>query len=78
MEGGLDTLARDPKFVSATKREMSDTLLVDIDDMEAAAMALLNGRRGRVTQRKKRPIPTPPGPALAPPPTQLPGASSRP
>ncbi|XP_035239389.1 dihydropyridine-sensitive L-type skeletal muscle calcium channel subunit alpha-1-like isoform X1 [Anguilla anguilla] len=77
-EGGLGTLAQDPKFVSVTKQEMAEALLVDVKDMESAAMALLNGRSGRVVKRKKRPIPTPPGPTPAPPASQLPGASGNP
>ncbi|KAI1893156.1 hypothetical protein AGOR_G00141010 [Albula goreensis] len=59
-EGGLDTLAQDPQFMAVTRQEMADALLVDVEDMESAARALLNGRTGRVVKRKRRPIPTPP------------------
>ncbi|KAG9334505.1 hypothetical protein JZ751_007588 [Albula glossodonta] len=59
-EGGLDALAQDPQFVAVTRQEMADALLVDVEDMESAARALLNGRTGHVVKRKRRPIPTPP------------------
>ncbi|KAJ8265876.1 hypothetical protein COCON_G00149750 [Conger conger] len=78
VEGGLGSLAQNPKFVSETKQEMAEALLIDVVDIESAARALLNGRAGRVVQRKRRPIPTPPGPTPAPPPSQLPGARGNP
>lgn len=33
---------------------------MDVVEMEGAAQGILNGRTGRVTKRKRRPIPVPP------------------
>ncbi|KAJ8260254.1 hypothetical protein GJAV_G00178840 [Gymnothorax javanicus] len=60
VQGGMDALARDPKFVMATKRETAKALCMDTKDMEGLATDVLNGRRGRVVKRRPRPIPTPP------------------
>uniref|UniRef100_A0A8C8A2X0 Voltage-dependent L-type calcium channel subunit alpha n=1 Tax=Oryzias sinensis TaxID=183150 RepID=A0A8C8A2X0_9TELE len=40
---GLGKYARDPRFVSATKREIADACEMTIDEMESAASNLLNG-----------------------------------
>lgn len=41
---GLGKYARDPKFVSATKREIAEACEMTIDEMDSAASNLLNGR----------------------------------
>lgn len=41
---GLGKYAKDPKFVSATKREIADACEMTIDEMDSAASDLLNGR----------------------------------
>ncbi|XP_066559414.1 voltage-dependent L-type calcium channel subunit alpha-1S isoform X2 [Amia ocellicauda] len=48
--GGLEVLARDPRFVAVTKREMAEAIHLDLEEMEGAAMVILNGRRGRVVR----------------------------
>ncbi|KAJ8373277.1 hypothetical protein AAFF_G00266880 [Aldrovandia affinis] len=65
-DGGLGSLARDPKFVAVAKQEMADAMLMDVEDMEGPAWALLNGRKGRMANRKKRAAPTPPSPHARP------------
>ena len=62
MVGGLDSLAKDPTFVSVAKQEMAEAMHMPVTDMEGVAQGILNGRSGRVTavKRKRRPIPTPP------------------
>ncbi|KAL2104069.1 hypothetical protein ACEWY4_000937 [Coilia grayii] len=57
---GLVTLARDPAFVAMTREEMSEAIQMDVPEMEGAAKGILNGRSGRETKRKRRPIPVPP------------------
>nr|XP_015197992.1 PREDICTED: voltage-dependent L-type calcium channel subunit alpha-1S isoform X1 [Lepisosteus oculatus] len=52
IEGGLEVLARDPKFVAVTKREMAEAIHIDLEEMEGAAMVILNGRRGRVVKHR--------------------------
>uniref|UniRef100_A0A674E2C1 Voltage-dependent L-type calcium channel subunit alpha n=1 Tax=Salmo trutta TaxID=8032 RepID=A0A674E2C1_SALTR len=42
------SLARDPRFVSVTKREMTEALNFDPVDMESSATELMNGRRGSI------------------------------
>ncbi|XP_036435156.1 calcium channel, voltage-dependent, L type, alpha 1S subunit, b [Colossoma macropomum] len=59
-DGGLDTLAEDPKFVSVTKKEMAEALNISVEDMEGVAKGMLNGRSGKPVKRKRRPIPVPP------------------
>lgn len=59
-DGGLVTLARDPAFVAMTREEMSEAIQMDVPEMEGAAKGILNGRSGRETKRKRRPIPVPP------------------
>ncbi|XP_067095644.1 dihydropyridine-sensitive L-type skeletal muscle calcium channel subunit alpha-1-like isoform X1 [Osmerus mordax] len=62
MVGGLDSLAKDPTFVSVAKQEMAEAMHMPVTDMEGVAQGILNGRSGRVTavKRKRRPIPIPP------------------
>uniref|UniRef100_A0A674E1H4 Voltage-dependent L-type calcium channel subunit alpha n=1 Tax=Salmo trutta TaxID=8032 RepID=A0A674E1H4_SALTR len=48
INGGLESLARDPRFVSVTKREMTEALNFDPVDMESSATELMNGRRGSI------------------------------
>uniref|UniRef100_A0A4W5KU88 Voltage-dependent L-type calcium channel subunit alpha n=1 Tax=Hucho hucho TaxID=62062 RepID=A0A4W5KU88_9TELE len=55
INGGLESLARDPRFVSVTKREMSEALNFDPVDMESSATELMNGRRGSVATPPIRP-----------------------
>ncbi|KAM6977782.1 dihydropyridine-sensitive L-type skeletal muscle calcium channel subunit alpha-1-like [Aplochiton taeniatus] len=59
IEGGLDALASDPRFVSLTKQEMAEAIHLPVADMEGLAQGILNGRPGRVTsvKKKRRPIP---------------------
>ncbi|KAG5282161.1 hypothetical protein AALO_G00052880 [Alosa alosa] len=57
---GLETQARDPAYVAVTRQEISDALQLDVAEIEGAAQGILNGRSGRVTRRKRRPIPVPP------------------
>ncbi|KAG7472530.1 hypothetical protein MATL_G00109830 [Megalops atlanticus] len=59
-DGGVDVLAQDPTFVAVTKQEMAEAMDITVDDIEGAAAGILNGRKGRVVKRKRRPIPTPP------------------
>ncbi|MCI4380806.1 hypothetical protein PGIGA_G00244170 [Pangasianodon gigas] len=58
--GGLETLAEDPKFVAVTKKEMAEAMNISVGDMEGAAQDLLNEKGGKVVKRKRRPIPVPP------------------
>ncbi|TSN76587.1 Dihydropyridine-sensitive L-type skeletal muscle calcium channel subunit alpha-1 [Bagarius yarrelli] len=58
--GGLETLAEDPKFVSVTKKEMAEAMNISAGDMEGAAQKLLNEHGEKVVKRKRRPIPVPP------------------
>uniref|UniRef100_A0A674C2X0 Voltage-dependent L-type calcium channel subunit alpha n=1 Tax=Salmo trutta TaxID=8032 RepID=A0A674C2X0_SALTR len=44
INGGLESLARDPRFVSVTKQEMAEALNFDPVDMESSATELMNGR----------------------------------
>uniref|UniRef100_A0A8C7TM30 Voltage-dependent L-type calcium channel subunit alpha n=1 Tax=Oncorhynchus mykiss TaxID=8022 RepID=A0A8C7TM30_ONCMY len=55
INGGLESLARDPRFVSVTKREMAEALNFDPMDMESSATELMNGRRGSVVTPPIRP-----------------------
>ncbi|KAG7273284.1 hypothetical protein CRUP_009712 [Coryphaenoides rupestris] len=43
---GLGRYARDPRFVTATKREIADACAMTIDEMESAACHLLHGTMG--------------------------------
>lgn len=58
--GGLETLAEDPKFVAVTKKEMAEAMNISVSDMEGAAQGLLNENGGKTMKRKRRPIPVPP------------------
>ncbi|XP_074500500.1 calcium channel, voltage-dependent, L type, alpha 1S subunit, b [Sebastes fasciatus] len=65
VKGGLASLARDPGFVSVTKKEMADAMHTTVDDMENVAQGILSERAGSVMSvKKRRPIPVP-RPALA-------------
>ncbi|TRY66853.1 hypothetical protein DNTS_033024 [Danionella cerebrum] len=59
-DGGLDSLAEDPQFVSVTKKELAEAIDIGLEDMESMAQGLVNGKSGKVTKRKRRPIPVPP------------------
>uniref|UniRef100_A0A6Q2XZM2 Voltage-dependent L-type calcium channel subunit alpha n=1 Tax=Esox lucius TaxID=8010 RepID=A0A6Q2XZM2_ESOLU len=50
INGGLESLARDPRFVSVTKQEMAEAFNVDPVEMESSATEIMNGRRERSTQ----------------------------
>uniref|UniRef100_A0A4W4FYL9 Voltage-dependent L-type calcium channel subunit alpha n=1 Tax=Electrophorus electricus TaxID=8005 RepID=A0A4W4FYL9_ELEEL len=52
-DGGLETLADNPKFVSVTKKEMAESLQISIADMEGMAKGILNEQSGNVVKRKK-------------------------
>uniref|UniRef100_A0A8C2L3M7 Voltage-dependent L-type calcium channel subunit alpha n=1 Tax=Cyprinus carpio TaxID=7962 RepID=A0A8C2L3M7_CYPCA len=60
-DGGLDSLAEDPKFVSVTRKELAEAINIGMEDMEGMAQGIVNGQSGKVTKRKRRPIPVPPG-----------------
>lgn len=59
-DDGLDSHAKDPKFVAVTKKLMAEAMNVNLDDMEQAAQDIVNGRSGKMPKRKRRPIPVPP------------------
>uniref|UniRef100_A0A669CPL7 Voltage-dependent L-type calcium channel subunit alpha n=1 Tax=Oreochromis niloticus TaxID=8128 RepID=A0A669CPL7_ORENI len=62
-KGGLVSLARDPGFVSLTKKEMAEAMHISVSDMEGVAQGILKERSSSMTpvkKRKKRPIPTVP------------------
>ncbi|KAL0185901.1 hypothetical protein M9458_017571, partial [Cirrhinus mrigala] len=60
-DGGLDSLAEDPQFVSVTRKELAEAINVGVEDMEGMAKSIVNEQSGKVTKRKRRPIPVPPG-----------------
>ncbi|ROL49181.1 Dihydropyridine-sensitive L-type skeletal muscle calcium channel subunit alpha-1 [Anabarilius grahami] len=60
-DGGLDSLADDPQFVSVTRKELTEAINIGVADMEGMAQGIVNGQSGKVTKRKRRPIPVPPG-----------------
>lgn len=60
-DGGLDSLAEDPQFVSVTRKELAEAINIGMEDMEGMAQGIVNGQSGKVTKRKRRPIPVPPG-----------------
>ncbi|KAG1973754.1 calcium channel, voltage-dependent, L type, alpha 1S subunit, b [Pimephales promelas] len=66
-DGGLDSLAEDPQFVSVTRKELAEAINIGMEDMEGMAQGIVNGQSGKVTKRKRRPIPVPPGPKPAKP-----------
>lgn len=62
-DGGLESLAEDPQFVSVTRKELAEAVNVGMEDMESMAQGIVNGQSGKVTKRKRRPIPVPPSKA---------------
>ncbi|XP_035512807.1 dihydropyridine-sensitive L-type skeletal muscle calcium channel subunit alpha-1-like [Morone saxatilis] len=61
VKGGLGSLAKDPDFVTVTKKEMADAMRTTVDDMESVAQGILSERSGSVASvKKRRPIPVPP------------------
>uniref|UniRef100_A0A672PGN2 Voltage-dependent L-type calcium channel subunit alpha n=1 Tax=Sinocyclocheilus grahami TaxID=75366 RepID=A0A672PGN2_SINGR len=60
-DGGLDSLAEDPQFVFVTRKELAEAITIGVEDMEGMAQSIVNGQSGKVTKRKRRPIPIPPG-----------------
>ncbi|KAL7398358.1 hypothetical protein ABVT39_008477 [Epinephelus coioides] len=63
VQGGLGTLAEDPRFVSVAKQEMADAMRTTVDDMESVAQGILSERAASTTSvKKRRPIPVPPSP----------------
>uniref|UniRef100_A0A671PJU7 Voltage-dependent L-type calcium channel subunit alpha n=1 Tax=Sinocyclocheilus anshuiensis TaxID=1608454 RepID=A0A671PJU7_9TELE len=60
-DGGLDSLAEDPQFVFVTRKELAEAINIGVEDMEGMAQSIVNGQSGKVTKRKRRPIPIPPG-----------------
>lgn len=58
---GLGSLAKDPDFVSVTKKEMADAMHTTVDHMESMAQGILSERSGSIPgMKKRRPIPVPP------------------
>lgn len=57
VKGGLGPLARDPSFVSVTKKEMADAMHIPISEMEGVARGILNKRSAPTSVKKRRPIP---------------------
>uniref|UniRef100_A0A3Q0T4L5 Voltage-dependent L-type calcium channel subunit alpha n=1 Tax=Amphilophus citrinellus TaxID=61819 RepID=A0A3Q0T4L5_AMPCI len=65
--GGLVSLARDPSFVSLTKKEMAEAMHIPIAEMEGVAQGILNERSSSMTSvKKRRPIPVPPSAPAVP------------
>uniref|UniRef100_A0A8C4HCB2 Voltage-dependent L-type calcium channel subunit alpha n=1 Tax=Dicentrarchus labrax TaxID=13489 RepID=A0A8C4HCB2_DICLA len=61
VKGGLGSLAKDPDFVTVTKKEMADAMRTTVDDMESVAQGILSERSGSIASvKKRRPIPVPP------------------
>lgn len=58
--GGLDSLAEDPKFVSVTRKELSEATHIGLEDMEGLAKGILHGQTPKAPKRRRRPIPVPP------------------
>lgn len=54
-------MADDPQFVSVTRKELAEAINIGVADMEGMAQGIVNGQSGKVTKRKRRPIPVPPG-----------------
>uniref|UniRef100_A0AAQ5Z7Q1 Voltage-dependent L-type calcium channel subunit alpha n=1 Tax=Amphiprion ocellaris TaxID=80972 RepID=A0AAQ5Z7Q1_AMPOC len=68
VKGGLVSQARDPGFVSVTKREMADAMRMPIAHMEGMAQGILSERSSSsASVKKRRPVPVPPAavPAVA-------------
>lgn len=67
VKGGLGALARDPGFVSGTKKEMADAMHIPISEMEGVALGILSERSGsRASTKRRRPVPVPPAAAAQP------------
>ncbi|XP_056895578.1 dihydropyridine-sensitive L-type skeletal muscle calcium channel subunit alpha-1-like [Takifugu flavidus] len=69
VSGGLASLAKDPNFVTQTKKEMAEAMRTTEDDMESVAQGILSQRCGPIPPaKKKRPVPVspPPAPDVAP------------
>uniref|UniRef100_A0A7N9AXJ4 Voltage-dependent L-type calcium channel subunit alpha n=1 Tax=Mastacembelus armatus TaxID=205130 RepID=A0A7N9AXJ4_9TELE len=63
ISSGLASWARDPSFVSVTKKEMADAMDIPIAEMEDMAQGILRERSSSITPvKKRRPIPVPPSP----------------
>uniref|UniRef100_A0A7N8Y2I5 Voltage-dependent L-type calcium channel subunit alpha n=1 Tax=Mastacembelus armatus TaxID=205130 RepID=A0A7N8Y2I5_9TELE len=61
ISSGLASWARDPSFVSVTKKEMADAMDIPIAEMEDMAQGILRERSSSITPvKKRRPIPVPP------------------
>ncbi|XP_013766153.1 dihydropyridine-sensitive L-type skeletal muscle calcium channel subunit alpha-1 isoform X1 [Pundamilia nyererei] len=59
-KSGLVSLARDPGFVSLTKKEMAEAMHISVSDMEGVAQGILKERSSSMTPvKKRRPIPVP-------------------
>uniref|UniRef100_A0A3Q2WCL3 Voltage-dependent L-type calcium channel subunit alpha n=1 Tax=Haplochromis burtoni TaxID=8153 RepID=A0A3Q2WCL3_HAPBU len=57
-KSGLVSLARDPGFVSLTKKEMAEAMHISVSDMEGVAQGILKERSSSMTPvKKRRPIP---------------------
>lgn len=54
-------MADDPQFVSVTRKELAEAINIGVADMEGMAQGIVNGQSGKVTKRKRRPIPVLPG-----------------
>uniref|UniRef100_A0A8C2L1V3 Voltage-dependent L-type calcium channel subunit alpha n=1 Tax=Cyprinus carpio TaxID=7962 RepID=A0A8C2L1V3_CYPCA len=54
-------LSMNPQFVSVTRKELAEAINIGMEDMEGMAQGIVNGQSGKVTKRKRRPIPVPPG-----------------
>uniref|UniRef100_A0A8C4HGC7 Voltage-dependent L-type calcium channel subunit alpha n=1 Tax=Dicentrarchus labrax TaxID=13489 RepID=A0A8C4HGC7_DICLA len=54
VKGGLGSLAKDPDFVTVTKKEMADAMRTTVDDMESVAQGILSERSGSIASVKKR------------------------
>uniref|UniRef100_A0A7N8Y4B3 Voltage-dependent L-type calcium channel subunit alpha n=1 Tax=Mastacembelus armatus TaxID=205130 RepID=A0A7N8Y4B3_9TELE len=66
ISSGLASWARDPSFVSVTKKEMADAMDIPIAEMEDMAQGILRERSSSITPvKKRRPIPVPPSLTLS-------------
>lgn len=72
-------MAKDPNFVSVTKKEMAVAMHTTVDDMESVARGILSERSGSIPSvKKRRPIPVPPpAPAVAAQKTAQPDLAAR-
>uniref|UniRef100_A0A8C4HFH5 Voltage-dependent L-type calcium channel subunit alpha n=1 Tax=Dicentrarchus labrax TaxID=13489 RepID=A0A8C4HFH5_DICLA len=51
VKGGLGSLAKDPDFVTVTKKEMADAMRTTVDDMESVAQGILSERSGSIASQ---------------------------